>query len=126
MKNSARLIAATLAAAAMFGTAVGSQQPPPVARTVLRGATVIDVVANTTVPDAVIVIDGDRIAAFGGRTTPIPPGATIVELAGKFIIPGLFDSHTHYQPFLGELFLNFGVTSVMALGVRPVVGEAYW
>jgi hypothetical protein len=126
MKHSARLIASTLAAAALFSSAVGSQQPPPAARTVLRGATVIDVVANTTVPDAVIVIEGDRIAAFGGPATPIPAGAAIVDLAGKFIIPGLFDSHTHYQPFLGELFLNFGVTSVMALGVRPVVGEAYW
>jgi Amidohydrolase family len=126
MKHSARLIASTLAAAAMFGSAVGSQQAPPGARTVLRGATVIDVVANTTVPNAVIAIDGDRIAAFGGPTTPIPAGATVVDLPGKFIIPGLFDSHTHYQPFLGELFLNFGVTSVMALGVRPVVGEAYW
>src|SRR5437867_891695 len=126
MKNSARLIASTLAAAAMFSGTAGSQQAPPVARTVLRGATVIDVVANTTVPNAVIAIEGDRIAAFGGPTTPIPAGATIVDLPGKFIIPGLFDSHTHYQPFLGELFLNFGVTSVMALGVRPVVGETYW
>jgi amidohydrolase family protein/IPT/TIG domain-containing protein len=126
MKTSARLIASTLTAAAMFSSVVGSQQPAAVARTVLRGATVIDVVANTTVPDAVIVIEGDRISAFGGRTTAIPAGAAIVDLPGKFIIPGLFDSHTHYQPFLGELFLNFGVTSVMALGVRPVVGEAYW
>jgi hypothetical protein len=126
MKRSARLIASTLAAAAMFSSAVGSQQPAPAARTVIRGATVIDVVANTTVPNAVIVIEGEKIAAFGGPTTPIPAGAVIVDLPGKFIIPGLFDSHTHYQPFLGELFLNFGVTSVMALGVRPSVGEAYW
>ena len=126
MQNSARLIASTLLAAALFGSVVDSQQPAPVARTVLRGATVIDVVANTTVPDAVIVIEGDKIAAFGGRTTPIPAGAAVVDLPGKFIIPGLVDSHTHYQPFLGELFLNFGVTSVVGLGVRPVVGEAYW
>src|SRR5919205_387846 len=126
MRNFARLIASTLAAAAMFSSVASSQQPAPVTRTVLRGATVIDVVANTTVPDAVIVIEGDRITAFGGRTTPIPAGAAIVDLPGKFIIPGLIDSHTHYQPFLGELFLNFGVTSVVALGVRPVVGEAYW
>ena len=59
MRNSAHLIAATLAAAALFGSVVASQQPAPVARTVLRGATVIDVVANTTVPDAVIVIEGE-------------------------------------------------------------------
>jgi hypothetical protein len=126
MQNSARVIASALAAAAMFGSVVASQQPAEVARTVLRGATVIDVVANTTVPDAVIVIEGDKITAFGGRTTPIPAGAAVVDLPGKFIIPGLVDSHTHYQPFLGELFLNFGVTSVVGLGVRPVVGEGYW
>jgi hypothetical protein len=126
MQNSARVIASALAAAAMFGSVAASQQPAEVARTVLRGATVIDVVANTTVPDAVIVIEGDKITAFGGRTTPIPAGAAVVDLPGKFIIPGLVDSHTHYQPFLGELFLNFGVTSVVGLGVRPVVGEGYW
>jgi hypothetical protein len=57
---------------------------------------------------------------------PIPAGAARVDLSGKFVIPGLFDSHVHYQPFLGELFLNHGVTSVMALGGRGAVGETYW
>jgi hypothetical protein len=121
-----RLIASTLVAAALSSTGVSSQQPPAPARTALRGATVIDVVAGTAVPDAVIVIEGDRITAFGGRATPIPADAAVVDLSGKFVIPGLFDSHVHYQPFLGELYLNFGVTSAMALGGRPAVGEAYW
>ena len=103
-----------------------AQQAAAPARTALRGATVIDVVAGTAVPDAVIVIEGDKITAFGGRDTPIPAGAAVVDLSGKFVIPGLFDSHVHYQPFLGELYLNFGVTSAMALGGRPAVGEAYW
>src|SRR6188474_1277908 len=74
------------------GTVVLSQQAPPARRTALTGATVIDVVAGTTVPNGVIVIEGDRIAAFGDRTTPIPDGATRVDLSGKFVIPGLFDS----------------------------------
>ena len=110
----------------LSSTIVVSQQAPAVVRTALTGATVIDVVAGTTVPNAVIVIQGDTITAFGGSTTPIPAGATRVDLSGKFIIPGLFDSHVHYQPFLGELYLNFGVTSVMALGARaPIGGDRY-
>ena len=113
-------------AVAAFGTVVLSQQAPAAGRTALTGATVIDVVAGTTVPNAVIVIDGDKIAAFGDSTTPIPDGAARVDLSGKFVIPGLFDSHVHYQPFLGELFLNYGVTSAMALGGRLAVGETYW
>jgi hypothetical protein len=113
-------------ALAAFGTVVSSQQARVVGRTALTGATVIDVVAGTAVPNAVIVIEGDTIAAFGGPTTPIPADATRVDLSGRFIIPGLFDSHVHYQPFLGELFLNFGVTSAMALGARAPIGERYW
>jgi hypothetical protein len=121
-----RLIASTALTVALFGADTRSQQAPAVNRVALRGATAIDVVAGTTVPEVVIVIEGDKISAVGGRNTPIPAGATIVDLSGKYVIPGLFDSHVHYQPFLGELYLNFGVTSAMALGGRPAVGEAYW
>ncbi|MGH2436563.1 MAG: amidohydrolase family protein, partial [bacterium] len=93
MTSPKRLIASTVVAAAVFSSVVLSQQAPAVSRTALRGATVIDVVAGTSVPDAVIVIEGDKITAFGGRTTPIPAGAAVVDVSGKFIIPGLFDSH---------------------------------
>ena len=127
MNNATRLIASTVVAAVIFSGAVRSQQVPAPVRTALTGATVIDVVAGTTVPNAVIVIEGDKITAFGGSATPIPPGTARVDLSGKFVIPGLFDSHVHYQPFLGELYLNFGVTSVMALGARgPIGGDKYW
>jgi hypothetical protein len=126
MNKTKHLFLFTVLVAATFGSVVLSQQAPAVNRAALRGATVIDVVAGTSVPDAVIVIEGDKITAFGGRTTPLPTGAAVVDLSGKFVIPGLFDSHVHYQPFLGELFLNFGVTSAMALGGRTAVGETYW
>ena len=127
MNNATRLIASTIVVAAIFSSGVRSQQAPALNRTALTGATVIDVVAGTAVPNAVIVIEGDKITAFGGSATPIPPGTAREDLSGKFVIPGLFDSHVHYQPFLGELYLNFGVTSVMALGARgPIGGDKYW
>ena len=126
MNTATRLIASTVVAAAIFSSGVRSQQVAAPARTALTGATVIDVVAGAAVPNAVIVIEGDKIAAFGGSATPVPADATRVDLSGKFVIPGLFDSHVHYQPFLGELYLNFGVTSVMALGARDPVGDKYW
>lgn len=126
MHNVRRPFLLAVLAATAFGAVVLSQQAPAAGRTALTGATVIDVVAGTTVPDAVIVIEGDKITAFGGRTTPIPAGAAVVDLSGTFVIPGLFDSHVHYQPFLGELFLNFGVTSAMTLGGSADLGDAYW
>jgi Amidohydrolase family len=109
-----------------FGAVVYSRQAPASSRTALTGATVIDVVAGTTVPNGVIVIEGDKITAFGGSTTPIPADAARVDLSGRFVIPGLFDSHVHYQPFLGELYLNFGVTSALTLGGSAALGDTYW
>ena len=126
MHQVTRLVLLAVLAAVASGTSVLSQQAPAAGRTALTGATVIDVVAGTTVPNAVIVIEGDKITAFGGSATPIPAGADRVDLSGRFIIPGLFDSHVHYQPFLGELFLNFGVTSVMHLSAGAAVGDSYW
>lgn len=79
MHNVTRLFLLAVLAATASSSVVVSQQAPAAGRTALTGATVIDVVAGTTVPNAVIVIEGDRITAFGGSTTPIPPGAARVE-----------------------------------------------
>jgi len=60
------------------------------------GATLIDGTGTPAVKDAVVVIEGKTIAAVGPRASvQIPPGATIVNAAGKFIIPGLMDANVH-------------------------------
>ncbi len=45
--------------------------------------------------DAVVIIDGDRIAKVGSSEIPIPPGATVIDLRRYTGIPGLIDVHTH-------------------------------
>ena len=40
-------------------------------------------------------------------------------LSGKFVIPGLFDSHVHWEEWMGELYVNHGVTSIVALSDVP-------
>jgi imidazolonepropionase len=49
------------------------------------------------IPDGALVIESDRIAWLGPTRDlpPVPPGADILDLAGKVVIPGLVDSHTH-------------------------------
>ena len=42
--------------------------------------------------DAVVVVDGDRIAQIGGRP---PSGASEVDLTGMTVTPGLIDAHGH-------------------------------
>jgi imidazolonepropionase-like amidohydrolase len=53
--------------------------------------------AAAVAPDSTIVIRGNRIAAVGPRAaTPVPAGATIIDAKGKWVIPGLVDSHVHF------------------------------
>ena len=57
-----------------------------------------------------IVIEGNRISAVGpSASVQIPPGAKMVDAAGKFVVPGLIDSHVHYQHWLPEIFLHYGI-----------------
>lgn len=58
--------------------------------------TVIDVVDGVAEPDMTVVVEGDRITAVGDvSTVEIPPGATMIDGSGKFLIPGLWDMHVH-------------------------------
>src|SRR5712692_3044442 len=63
---------------------------------VLTGATLIDGTGAAPVPDAAVVIDGDRIIAAGPRAaTAWPANAEIVDVTGRTLIPGLIDAHDH-------------------------------
>ena len=77
--------------------------------TVLEGATVID---GTGGPprQAVIVVRGNRIQTVAPGAS-YPPGATVINLAGKYVLPGLWDKHLHYKDWMPEMLISNGVTS---------------
>ena len=67
-------------------------------------------------PDAVIVIEENRISAVGSRgSVRIPSAARVIQADGKFILPGFSDMHVHWQQWMPELFLAHGVTSAVDL-----------
>ncbi|MBR8742612.1 amidohydrolase family protein [Nocardiopsis sp. MG754419] len=79
-------------------------------------ATVIDVVGTAPLRDHTVLVDGDRIIAVGpAGEVPVPEGAEVVDLTGRFVLPGLTDAHTHSDGdadvVQGSYILN-GVTSV--------------
>ena len=59
---------------------------------VLRGATLVDGTGAAPVPDAVVVIEGERLVQVGGRAAA---GATELDLTGLTLTPGLIDAHAH-------------------------------
>ncbi len=69
--------------------------PPPVA---LVGATLVDGTGAAPVRNAVVVIRDGRIACAGPRPRcPVPHDADTVRADGKWITPGLIDTHVHFS-----------------------------
>ena len=78
----------------------------------LRGATLIDGTGKPPVSNANVLIEGNHITrVWSGDTGNLPAGTATLDLRGKYVIPGLIDSHVHYRPYMGELFLAYGVTT---------------
>jgi len=75
------------------------------------------------VPHQTVIVDDKSITAMGSDVE-VPPGATVIDGRGKFLIPGLHDMHVHLDHTRGmlELFVAAGVTTVrnMAGNARTV------
>ena len=90
----ARLIA--LAAAGLVLLASHALAEP----VVIQADGYVDVVAGKLVRPAVIVVDGEKIAAVNPATPPA--GAKRLSLPGQVLLPGLMDAHTHLNYIIGE------------------------
>ncbi|MEQ8434750.1 MAG: amidohydrolase family protein [Oceanicaulis sp.] len=69
------------------------------AQTVLAGGTLIDGNGGAAIPFSMVVIEDGRITCAGASQDCMdaaPEGATIVDVSGAFITPGLVDGHVHY------------------------------
>ena len=95
----------------------------PAATVAIVGARVVTMRGDEVIPDGVVVVRENRIAAVGPRaSTPVPPGATVVDAAGKTVIPGLVDAHWHggmgedgivpQQSWVDFASLALGVTTI--------------
>jgi imidazolonepropionase-like amidohydrolase len=82
------------------------------------GATLIDGTGAAPVPDAAVVIHNGRIVAAGPKSkVKIPKQAHVVDASGKFILPGLWDMHAHFEQVeWGPIYLAAGVTTVRDCG----------
>jgi imidazolonepropionase-like amidohydrolase len=117
------LVAAAVAASGQGGT-------PGVQAFV--GARVIDGTGTPAVDNAILIVRDGRIEAVGRRDAVRPPaGARTIDLAGKFVIPGLISAHAHVSDVHGlrpraytdentlrqlRVFARYGVTTVWSLG----------
>ena len=90
----------------------------------LTDVQVVDVVLGQVVPRQTVIISGNRIRAVGKvEDIPVPNGATVIEGSGRYVIPGLWDMHTHSFDLTGGYELKHQFALLVAngvLGVRDV------
>lgn len=66
--------------------------------TALVGGVLIDGTGSAPIENAVVVVDSGRIACAGPRDACDVPGeAFVVDVSGRWILPGLVDAHVHFS-----------------------------
>ena len=96
---------------------------------ILEGATIIDGTGDLPKPNTTIVINGSRIAYLSSDTANnydlnFSAAKNVINLTGKYIIPGLFDMHAHVanvrknsynqneSEYMLRMLLTHGVTTI--------------
>jgi imidazolonepropionase-like amidohydrolase len=89
--------------------------------------TVIDTVTGKTQPDTTVMIEGNRITGIALSTSITPKAGQIVNGSGEYLIPGLWDMHTHVyfdstaadgSDLVLPLFLANGITGIRDMGSK--------
>jgi imidazolonepropionase-like amidohydrolase len=109
-----------LGALAAFPMALVAQQPTTVL--VLRHANVIDPAQGQLMRDATVIVQDGKIARVVAAAVAEPAGATVLDLGGKYLLPGLIDAHVHISDFAAaKRALLSGVTTARDMGVSNFV-----
>lgn len=84
----------------------------------LVGGTLIDGTGAPPLKDSSVVIQNGKILSAGPRDkVTLPKNAQILDVAGKTVIPGLWDMHAHFEQVeWGPVYLAAGVTTVRDCG----------
>jgi len=69
---------------------------PGLCQTYIKNVTLVDVNQNKLLPRRTVAITGDIISGIYPATVKIPGNATVINGEGKFLMPGLTDSHVHF------------------------------
>jgi imidazolonepropionase-like amidohydrolase len=90
----------------------------------LTGGALIDGTGADPFQDSVVVVQGNRIVEVGRATdVEVPPAATVINVSGATILPGVINAHVHsgYRESSLEAWARGGVTTV-----RDLCGRAQY
>src|SRR6185503_5745612 len=91
----------------------------------IEHVTAIPMDAERRIPDATIVVSGERIVAITpAADASIPSGAVRIDGTGMFAVPGFADMHVHPYDTEGfASYLAYGITTIAVMHGSPPVLE---
>ena len=96
----------------------------------ITGVAIVDVRAGRVVAAQTVLVENGRIQAVGhAGSLTIPPAARVIDGRGRFLMPALWDMHTHVyaiSPLLDlPLYIAYGVTNVRDLQGCPTPDDPF-
>jgi len=106
----------------LLALAVACGPRPDGASLVIRNGTLIDPDGGTSRSATIVVQDG-KVARVSDTELPTPPGGTVVDARGQYVIPGFWDMHVHAhredrRVYQYPLFVAHGVTTIRDAGTH--------
>jgi imidazolonepropionase-like amidohydrolase len=101
----------------------------------LANARLVDATGAPPREAASVLLEAGRIARIGAASDAAPEGATVVDLAGRTLLPGLIDAHVHVtsfdlpSPLKGEEriapevthhFVSAGLRAMLRMGITTL------
>jgi imidazolonepropionase-like amidohydrolase len=115
--------------AAFGGSSVPARAQAP-AVTAFEGARIIVGDGRPSIENGTLLVEGTKIAQAGAAVdVRVPQGATIVNLAGKTIMPTLIDTHTHLSQTHEGLTRDlkrrayYGVSAALSMGTSDTTAD---
>jgi len=107
----------------LAGTSVAAQDTV----LVIAHVTVVDVESGERLLDHTVLVEGERVVAVGpSADLAVPAGAVVVDGTGRFLIPGLWDMHSHALlrwRWAAPLNVAFGVTGIRDMATTAPLDE---
>lgn len=95
------------------------QRDQPIA---LVGATIIDPARDQPIENGTVIVAAGKIQRVAEGRIRTPQGARVVDLSGRYLVPGLIDAHVHIRDFsAARRALRSGVTTARSMGVSHFV-----
>ena len=121
-----KVLASCLSVFVLSTLCFGQDAPPAEQRPLaFTHVTVIDATGAPAKPDMTVVVSNNRIIMIGktGQVT-VPANARVIDETNKYMIPGLWEMHTHafirsrksFPLYVMYLFVAYGVTGIRDMG----------